>query len=225
MNAVPVPPPLLHPLRHHRADPVDHRHVPIQGHARPPGAGGLEREPLLLHRPVHWGRRRQPRGQHTGRTCRYRQESGRQQSFTHGRNYPSPQVSLARPLSEAEMGRSRAWLPSSGAGEFHEKGLATTRCSPEECVTLMVMSIRSATAIPLLGRACVGLFAFWAGRSAAAAPAESDVTATFARDVRPLLVDHCYDCHAEGSKKGGISFDDAPSDASLVQNVELWSKA
>lgn len=84
------------------------------------------------------------------------------------------------------------------------------------------MLTRSAPATKPFSYACF-LLTLSMGLSAVAAPA--DVASNFTNDIRPLLVDRCYDCHGDGSKKGGVAFDDASSDAALVQNVELWSKA
>lgn len=45
--------------------------------------------------------------------------------------------------------------------------------------------------------------------AAAAAPAaiEAEALAHFERHVRPALVDHCFDCHDAGSRKGGLQLD------------------
>jgi hypothetical protein len=53
------------------------------------------------------------------------------------------------------------------------------------------------------------------------APAADDQPADYPRDVRPLLVRYCYDCHGEGSAKGEVALDDRPSgaDGALWQRV------
>src|SRR5687768_8481572 len=68
--------------------------------------------------------------------------------------------------------------------------------------------------------ACVALLVF--GGSARAA--DADAVATFVKDIKPFLEENCFDCHADGAKKGGVSFDLAPTDAALVQEHELWAK-
>src|SRR5688572_12222823 len=67
-------------------------------------------------------------------------------------------------------------------------------------------------------RRCAGLLfvAAWAPVLAAAAD--------FAKDIEPVLAQHCYECHAEGSRKGGVAFDQYPSEATLAADHELWAK-
>ena len=46
--------------------------------------------------------------------------------------------------------------------------------------------------------------------------------ARFESVIQPILIDYCYRCHADGMKKGGLSFDEsAPSD--LVGKRDVWS--
>ena len=51
----------------------------------------------------------------------------------------------------------------------------------------------------------------------AAEPALSD----FTREIQPILQEHCYDCHGEGNRKGGITLDGFKSDAEL-RDHKLW---
>src|SRR5262245_54940816 len=46
----------------------------------------------------------------------------------------------------------------------------------------------------------------------------------FRKDVQPLLTKYCYDCHADGIKKGKVSFDEFKNDEALLA-PELWHKA
>lgn len=46
----------------------------------------------------------------------------------------------------------------------------------------------------------------------------------FRKDVKPLLTQYCSDCHADGEKKGNVSFDEFKSDADLVGDHDLWLK-
>jgi mono/diheme cytochrome c family protein len=46
----------------------------------------------------------------------------------------------------------------------------------------------------------------------------------FRKDVQPILNKYCSDCHADGAKKGGVSFDEFKSDAALLQ-PDLWLHA
>ncbi|MDB6108436.1 MAG: hypothetical protein JWR69_186 [Pedosphaera sp.] len=59
------------------------------------------------------------------------------------------------------------------------------------------------------------------GLSAASA-AELPAAAHFRKEVQPILTEYCFDCHADGANKGGISFDEFKSDEALVGNHDLW---
>src|SRR5580704_9814624 len=60
--------------------------------------------------------------------------------------------------------------------------------------------------LPVLFSVALG---FWtAGRVNAAAPSEAEGVAFFEKQVRPLLVERCYECHTAGKKtKGGLALD------------------
>ncbi len=45
----------------------------------------------------------------------------------------------------------------------------------------------------------------------------------FQEDIQPILIDYCYRCHAEGVKKGGVTFDQFVSDESMLGKRDLWS--
>src|SRR3954467_7586098 len=49
-------------------------------------------------------------------------------------------------------------------------------------------------------------------------------SASFHKEVQPLLTKYCYDCHGDGMSKGGVAFDEV-KDAELTAKPELWSKA
>jgi hypothetical protein len=55
--------------------------------------------------------------------------------------------------------------------------------------------------------------------------APSPAAAQFHDTVRPILGSLCFDCHADGARKGNIAFDEFKSDQSAVEDRELWSKA
>ena len=42
--------------------------------------------------------------------------------------------------------------------------------------------------------------------------------------VRPLLQKYCFDCHADGSEKGGVAFDSYKTDQELFHDHDLWWK-
>ena len=44
----------------------------------------------------------------------------------------------------------------------------------------------------------------------------------FEKDVLPILKNYCYDCHADGEKKGNVVFDEFKSDNALLGSHDLW---
>ncbi|HTH46307.1 MAG TPA: DUF1592 domain-containing protein [Candidatus Limnocylindria bacterium] len=54
---------------------------------------------------------------------------------------------------------------------------------------------------------------------------ESPAAANFRRDIQPLLMQYCADCHADGEHKGGVAFDDLKSEEALLGKPELWLAA
>jgi hypothetical protein len=55
-------------------------------------------------------------------------------------------------------------------------------------------------------------------------PANQPLLESFRTDVRPVLEKYCFDCHAEGSSKGGVAFDEL-DDASKIADHEIWLRA
>ena len=47
----------------------------------------------------------------------------------------------------------------------------------------------------------------------------------FQHDVRPVLENYCYDCHADGANKGGVAFDKFNPAANPAESRDLWLKA
>lgn len=68
------------------------------------------------------------------------------------------------------------------------------------------------SAIVLLGL-CAAL------RSTAAEPNAAD---RFRKEIQPILSQYCYDCHGDGSDKGGIVLDEFKSDDAMLKDRELW---
>jgi mono/diheme cytochrome c family protein len=58
--------------------------------------------------------------------------------------------------------------------------------------------------------------------SAAVSRADSAL-ASFNKEAQPILEQYCYDCHGDGSKKGGVQFDEFKSD-DQIRNHALWLK-
>src|SRR6266478_7920990 len=53
--------------------------------------------------------------------------------------------------------------------------------------------------------------------------AELPASAHFYEQIRPLLAQYCFDCHADGANKGGIAFDELKTDDAIL-NHDLWLK-
>lgn len=68
--------------------------------------------------------------------------------------------------------------------------------------------------------------ALWLGIGVGVATADSDTDAAVFRDnIRPLLVDYCFDCHDGDSSKGGVNLAPFHDLASLHRNPKLWENA
>src|SRR5256885_12419953 len=52
--------------------------------------------------------------------------------------------------------------------------------------------------------------------------AENPAAAHFRKDIQPILVQYCYDCHGDGMNKGKVTFDEFKSDTDLVAKRDLW---
>ena len=76
---------------------------------------------------------------------------------------------------------------------------------------ILILPRRSAFAI-LLASAMLPASGF------AAAEKISD----FKKDILPVLEDYCYDCHGEGTKKGGFALDGFPSQEAQLGDIEHW---
>ncbi len=74
-----------------------------------------------------------------------------------------------------------------------------------------------------LASAALILTLIGSGLQLQAQPGESD--RPFQQMVEPILKEFCYDCHADGAKKGGVVFDEFSSDQARLEQRELWWKA
>ena len=68
--------------------------------------------------------------------------------------------------------------------------------------------------------ALTGILFSIAGNSAKAADLPD-----YERQIKPILVQYCYDCHANGEKNGNVAFDDMKTPEDLLGAPELWAKA
>jgi hypothetical protein len=46
----------------------------------------------------------------------------------------------------------------------------------------------------------------------------------FDSQIQPILEDHCYGCHGNGLKKGGVALDAVASNPALLRDHDLWSR-
>src|SRR6476620_16538 len=60
----------------------------------------------------------------------------------------------------------------------------------------------------------------------AAAQAPTPVAAdAFARQIQPLLKQHCLSCHGPDAQEGGVSYDDLKDDKTALRRRNLWKRA
>jgi hypothetical protein len=71
-------------------------------------------------------------------------------------------------------------------------------------------------------QALVVLIALWCSPIVAAEP---DGAARFRKEIEPILTQFCITCHNSELKKGSVTFDEFESDASVLENRDLWWKA
>ena len=55
--------------------------------------------------------------------------------------------------------------------------------------------------------------------------ADGDATLSYERDVKPVLVTYCYECHGEGSSRGDVAFDSHGSVEAMKRDAPLWTRA
>ncbi len=50
----------------------------------------------------------------------------------------------------------------------------------------------------------------------------ADSAGEFEKEILPILEERCFDCHGDGAKKGGVSFDSSDSTEQLLAKSDLW---
>jgi Protein of unknown function (DUF1592)/Protein of unknown function (DUF1588)/Protein of unknown function (DUF1587)/Protein of unknown function (DUF1585)/Protein of unknown function (DUF1595)/Planctomycete cytochrome C len=66
------------------------------------------------------------------------------------------------------------------------------------------------------------LAGLWAGQVHAATRSTGGQQSHFAAQIRPILVNSCYECHDEGSERGEVAFDTFKTEDALVADRGLW---
>src|SRR5262245_4500184 len=56
----------------------------------------------------------------------------------------------------------------------------------------------------------------------AAASAAAPKTVSYDKDVKPLLEKYCWDCHADGSSKGGVTLDKYADSQERLADLKGW---
>ena len=54
---------------------------------------------------------------------------------------------------------------------------------------------------------------------------QADAAGRFHTQIRPILEEYCFDCHADGVNKGNVAFDEFKSDQAATGDRALWAKA
>ena len=73
------------------------------------------------------------------------------------------------------------------------------------------------------GRGCGEASCVLAPRVASAClAAENPAVTRFEETIQPILIDYCYRCHGDGTKKGNVVLDNFASGEALLGNPNLW---
>ena len=77
----------------------------------------------------------------------------------------------------------------------------------------------------LLQRSCWWLGVVMVQVLVGTAGAESPAELRFHQEIEPILVERCYDCHANGMEEGSVAFDRFATTEELLSQPELWYRA
>jgi len=55
--------------------------------------------------------------------------------------------------------------------------------------------------------------------------AVADPASRYERDVEPLLAEHCFDCHGDGSAKGDVALDRFASEEERTKAIDFWARS
>jgi mono/diheme cytochrome c family protein len=91
---------------------------------------------------------------------------------------------------------------------------------------VMVQALPAAEGVLAAGKASARPPAAAAGAvpSGRSVAGEEAALAQFRTVISPMLEKHCYDCHGDGAKKGGLAFDELTTKEQILHNPSLWLK-
>jgi mono/diheme cytochrome c family protein len=109
----------------------------------------------------------------------------------------------------------------------HPRGFGVRRPSAALYVVALLKLLKAAEdrRTPGRWRALLTLAAIACQMIPPAIAAEPGSAPEFRRDVRPILEQFCFDCHADGANKGGVAFDEVNPDHGFADSRDLWWKA
>jgi hypothetical protein len=100
-------------------------------------------------------------------------------------------------------------------------GIASMNCRPKQSVRTSAADAFGSPPGWLWVVGALALMTALACPRLAGAPAVA-AAEHFRKDIQPVLVEYCYDCHGEGMNKGKVAFDEFKSDEELLGNRNLW---
>jgi hypothetical protein len=65
---------------------------------------------------------------------------------------------------------------------------------------------------------------WWLTAGWSAAEAVSSAPADYETQIEPILRLFCFDCHADGARKGGVAMDEYPSHEARLADRDQWFK-
>jgi mono/diheme cytochrome c family protein len=90
-----------------------------------------------------------------------------------------------------------------------------------------------ALVVTFSGVAAAGIFDFFKKKepeanpakpaAAASVPKKAQKSISYEKDIKPILEEYCYDCHSDGTKKGGIALDEHTDLSEMLKDRKLWS--
>ncbi|HEY0708600.1 MAG TPA: DUF1587 domain-containing protein, partial [Polyangia bacterium] len=112
-----------------------------------------------------------------------------------------------RGVGRTSKQRLRAFVKTSGALAFvaHLLGPSSARAAGETGHPASSLTLAAAAVKP-------------------APPNAGSHAVTYERDIKPILVKHCYECHGEGGSRGEVALDRHTTFEQLRQDTKLWDR-